>query len=563
MARAGLFSGRKVGLPMLRPGQWLAAFALFVTIVYPLFVLLQSSIWIDGTLDFKNYLGIFSLRPSRALIALWGSTWVSVASVVFAGLIGIPLALLFERVALPAKSFLAAVATLPIVLPPLVGVVAFMFLLGESGILPRLLQALLNLEKPPFYLAGVKAVIVVHAYSFYVYFFLFTRAALQNLDGATIEAAQSLGAGRLRVYRKVIFPQLRPATRAAAVLVFMNSMASFSAPFIFAGKYRILTVEIFNSKLQGDMPLAVTQSVVLATISVVFLFMFLRGQKQMQSTGQKGTPPRARPLVSRGARILAAVVATVCGLLLALPHLTLVLISFVKNGTWTSQLLPEVYTLENYFNLFRDPKVADPIFNSLRMAALATGGNVVLALSLAYWNTRRRWLLHRLSELFVMLPWAIPGTVIAIALIVSLNEPHWFTGGAVLVGSFWILPLAYFIRHLPVVYRASHAAFLQVDRSLEEAAQSLGGGTWLTWRKILLPAIRPGLLAGALLAMVMALGEFVSSILLYTFNNRPISIAILNEVRLFNLGSAAAYGIFLTIIIFAITWLASKWGELR
>ncbi|RMD98495.1 MAG: ABC transporter permease subunit [Calditrichaeota bacterium] len=239
------------------------------------------------------------------------------------------------------------------------------------------------------------------------------------------------------------------------------------------------------------------------------------------------------------------------------------MISFVKNGTWTSQLLPNQFTLENYFNLVRDPKVAEPILNSVQMAAIATVGNVLLALMVSYWNVLKGWWWKRVSEIVVMLPWAIPGTVIAIALIVAYNRPHWFTLGQVLVGTFWILPLAYFIRHLPVVYRATHSAFSRFEKSQEEAARSLGAGPFLLWRKVIFPAIRPAVLAGALLVLVMSLGEFVSSILLYTFSNRPISVAILAEVRLFNLGSAAAYGVFLTVLIFLITWLSAKWGELQ
>ncbi|MDQ7054556.1 MAG: ABC transporter permease subunit [candidate division KSB1 bacterium] len=207
--------------------------------------------------------------------------------------------------------------------------------------------------------------------------------------------------------------------------------------------------------------------------------------------------------------------------------------------------------------------MAEPVVNSLKMAALATLGNVGVAVALAYWNARGRWRWGSFSEILVMLPWAIPGTVIAIALIVAFNQPRWLTFGQVLVGSFWILPLAYFIRHLPVVYRACHAAFTRFDPALEEAARSLGAGGVRVWRKIILPAIRPGLLAGGLLALVMSLGEFVSSILLYTFSNRPISVAILSEIRLFNLGSAAAYGMFLTFLILAITYISSRWGELE
>ncbi|MCA9743858.1 MAG: iron ABC transporter permease [Deferribacteres bacterium] len=543
--------------------RWLAILLLVLMIIYPLALMVQQSLLVDGQWSLANYIKFLSPNASRSLTALWGSVWLSLASAFFAALIGVPLALLFERFELPAKQFLSAIATLPIVLPPLVGVVAFLFLAGESGMLPRLLQAIFKLDAPPFYLRGVSAIIVVHAYSFYVYFFLFTRAAFKRLDGATIEAARSLSASNWRIYWQVILPQLRPSISAAAILVFMISMASFSAPFIFPGDYRVLTVEIYNNKLQGDMPMAITQSVMLGMISIAFLYLNLRGEQTMVSTGQKGVPLPPRPLKSRQSRILAGVLALVATFTLALPHLTLLLISFVKNGSWTTQILPDTFTLENFVTLITASRAADPVINSAKMAVLATSLNILFAVIFAYWHTQKRRISGKWSEAMIMLPWAIPGTVVAIALIVTFNKPHWFTGGAILVGTFWLLPLAYFIRHLPVVYRASHAAFLQFDRSHEEAARSLGGGNLLVFRRVVLPAIWPGVIAGALLAMVMSLGEFVSSILIYTFSNRPISVAILGEIRLYNLGSAAAYGVMLTIMIFLVTWLSARWSELR
>ena len=543
--------------------HWLLMGLLLITIAYPLGVLLQESLFASGELSLKHYVDFWHPDRTRSLEALWGSIWVSLLSVMFAGLTGTSLAVLFDRIEIPGRRILTALATLPIVLPPLVGVVAFLFLLGESGVLPRMLQAVFDLETPPFYLSGTTAVIVVHTYSFYVYFFLFTRAALKRLDGSAIEAARSLGAGGFLIFYRVMLPQIMPAIRAASVLVFMISMASFSAPFIFAGKTRILTVEIYNSKLQGNMDVAITQSVMLALISLLFLYFARKGERILQSTGQKGIPLPPRPLKSPMAKWAAAVLAILASFILVLPHFMLLLISFVKNGTWTTQLLPDTFTLENYVNLFRDTRVAEPIMNSAKMAVLATAGNVAIALILAYWNSRRQWKLARFSEALVMLPWAIPGTVIAIALIVAFNRPHWFTLQTVLVGTFWILPLAYFIRHLPVVYRAAFSSFSRFDMAQEEAARSLGAGELLVWRRVILPAIRPGVVAGGLLVLVMSLGEFVSSILLYTFSNRPISVAILSEIRLFNLGSAAAYGMFLTFLIFGIVYISSRWGELE
>jgi iron(III) transport system permease protein len=159
----------------------------------------------------------------------------------------------------------------------------------------------------------------------------------------------------------------------------------------------------------------------------------------------------------------------------------------------------------------------------------------------------------------VMLPYAIPGTVIAIALIAAFNEPHWFTGNNILVGTAVILPLAYFIRHLPIQFRATAAAFAQFDPALDEAGRNLGAKWWRRMSRITLPLILPGVLTGAMVALINALGEFVASILLYTYATEPLSVRIFSELRLFNLGSAAAYSVILTAIIGLVMWLNQKW----
>jgi iron(III) transport system permease protein len=128
----------------------------------------------------------------------------------------------------------------------------------------------------------------------------------------------------------------------------------------------------------------------------------------------------------------------------------------------------------------------------------------------------------------------------------------------VLVGTFWILPLAYFIRHIPFVVRSTVAALEGYDDRLTEASLDLGAGALTTFRRVVLPAIGPGILAGTLLTFVTALGEFVSSVVLYVYANRPISVEILSQLRLYEFGAAAAYSVFLMGLIGVSTLLVRR-----
>jgi iron(III) transport system permease protein len=187
---------------------------------------------------------------------LWNSIWISTASVGLAALIGVPLAFLFARFEFPGRRVLGVLVALPAVLPPLVGVIAFLFLYGESGFIARGVQHLFSLPRAPWALQGAGAILLVHAYSMYVYFYLLTRAGLTSLDTSMTEAAQALGAGRWRTLTRVTLPLLRASLAGAALLTFMTALGSFSAPYVFGGGFRVMPTQIVASKLNGDVPLA-------------------------------------------------------------------------------------------------------------------------------------------------------------------------------------------------------------------------------------------------------------------------------------------------------------------
>ena len=503
---------------------------------------------------------VFSSWRSANVRALVNSLWISVLSVLGAGALGTALAYAFFRYRFPLRRLLMGLAVIPLALPPLVGVLAFLFLYGESGILPRGLQRLFGLADVPFAFEGLSAVWLVHVYSLYVYFYLFVSAALGGIDRSLLEASAGLGASAWTTFRRVILPLIRPALVSAALLVFMISMASFTAPLLFAGTEPFLTTQIYNYKTNGDLDLSATVSTVLTLICLVFLIGLEMGGRPTGAGAGKGAAAAPRPLGSGWGQALALVLAVIGLLFLFLPVGTVVLLSFAAEGSWTYQILPQRYTLENYRLLFEDPDVLAPILNSIRMAALATAANVVFGVAAALVIVKARLPGRGAVRLLTALPFAIPGTVIGVNLIVAFNEPGPLSFGQVLVGTFWILPLAYFVRHIPLVVRATTASLERYDDRLSEASADLGAPFRTTFRRVVLPLVGPGIVAGTLLTLVTALGEFVSSILLYVYSNRPISVEILAQLRLFNFGSAAAYSVFLMLLIGLVTVLAGRLG---
>ena len=530
------------------------AILLFWLVGYPLVLTLLEAL---GAPRFTlAHFADFARRPAEWQ-ALWASLWISLVTVILSAAIGVPLAFLFERAEFPGRRALGVLVALPVALPPLVGVIAFLFLYGESGFASRAVQAVLRLEQPPWRLSGPAAILLVHAYSMYVYFYLFTRAGLARLDFAYLEAAKSLGAGRWRTAFAVTLPLLSPALSGAALLTFMTSLASFSAPYVFGGSFRVMTTQIVASKLNGDMSLAMVETVALAAVGFAGLYLLRRTEARSVVGTVRGVAPR-RALA--GGRFVLAAAGWVLAALLLLPHASLILLSFVPRNTWTTEALPPVLDLGNYASLFREPEHLRPIVNSLWMAAAATAAALLLgflAADAAVRGRRRgRFALGNALEWLIAAPWALPGTVFAMALAAAFSVHRPAAARFVLVGTAAILPLGYLVRSLPLTGRAAFAGLRQMDPALEEAAASLGAGAGRRLTRIVLPHLKPALLAGASLAFLTSLGDFVVSIVLYTYSTRPISIEILSAMRLQEIGVAAAYGVLLTVLSAAafLTW---------
>ncbi len=542
-----------------RRQSWLIALPVILlllwTVVYPNAAVIAGS--------FENGLGHwreFAASPADRE-ALWTSLVISVASVFASLAIGVPLAFLLGRFEFPGRRLLRAVATLPAALPPLVGVIAFLFLYGESGLVTRVVQRALGMAEAPWRLKGVGAIVFVHAYTMYVYVFLFVSAGLERFDATLDEAASGLGANTWQRLRRVTLPLLMPAVAGSALLVFMNALGSFSAPYVFGGGLRVLSTQILASKTNGAMGLAYVETTVLALSAVAGLVLFRwLDRKRRYTLASKGGRSR-RTIRSRRIQILTTVASAAIVVALVLPHLMVILVSFARDGAWTTQVLPPEYTFENYRRLFSESELWKPITNSVSMALIATAANLVVCFIAGYLIVLRKFGGRGLLELLVALPWAIPATAIALGLAATFNRNDLLTGRVLLVGTFWILPLAYFIRDIPLVASAVESSLRQMDASLEDAARGLGASWMMTMRRVILPAARPGLVAGGLLAAVTAVGEFVASVVLYTHSNRPISMEILAQLRALAFGTAAAYSVLLIFLVLLMTLAARSFEE--
>jgi len=527
----------------------IVAFFAVSYILFPLWSLVREST--GGTsFSINAYRGL--LRPSL-LEASFNSIVISTLSVIGSAIVGTFLAYVLCFVDVPAKAFFSRALLIPLALPPLVGVISFLFLIGESGMLSRILSAILGLPSSFFTVSGWTGILIVHIYSFYVYFYLLVSSALSQLDGNALDASASLGASRSRTIRRILLPMLTPALVAASLMTFMASMASFSAPLLFGGTTRFLTLEIYTAKLNGDDSSAAALSILLAAISVLILFLLRWWQShQRVLLDSKGT--RRASVIAHGkfARWILTALTMGIALLFALPIMTVAVLSFVKEGTWTYQIFPSSFTVANYSKLLTQSDLLDPLLNSVRMSSAATALTILIGVIAAYLIVRKKFWGRKVLEGVLSIPFGIPGTVIAVGLILSFSRPTIFSFESILIGTFWIMPLAYAVRNLPLQYRSTAAGLEAVSNSLYDAAEVLGSPPATTFRRVILPLIAPSIISGALLVFVNSAGEFVSSILLYTYGTKPVSVEILSQLRLFNIGGAAVQSTLLMVLVFIV-----------
>ncbi|MGW0434209.1 ABC transporter permease [Micromonospora sp. NPDC003197] len=530
------------------------ALVLWGYVVQPMLATFLESVNTDGVDNYTSFLSGDGVARSSLLTSLA----ISAASVLLCGIVGVAMAFLLKRFSFPGRKLIEAIILVPAALPPLIGAISFQLLYSETGILPRGLQQLFGTESPVLPFSGIAGVLIVHTFTMYPFFYLSASAALAGMDPSVEEAAYNLGAGRVRVWRTILLPMLTPALVSASLLVFMTSLASYTAPLLF-GVDQTMTMQIYINRTNGDLPMASTYASVLGVVSVLFLLgmRWYEGRRSYRSQS-KGVAAHRREVTNPFGRWLALVGSLLATVVLLAPVATIALVAFSADGSWTTEVVPSEYTTENFKTIFTDPKAFEPILNSLQMSLLATVACVVFGVLIAYAVRRLRFFGRGLLDVAVMLAWALPGTVVAINLISAFSTGNAFSFGQVLVGTFWIMPLAYFVRFLPLVFRSSNAALAQLDPSLEEAARNLGASWWRAFRTVTLRLMLPGVLAGALLAFVNGVGEFVASVLIYTSSTAPISVEINNRMYSFEIGTAAAYGMLQVLLIFVVMVVSGR-----
>ncbi|MCX7328050.1 MAG: iron ABC transporter permease [Hyphomicrobiales bacterium] len=528
----------------LRTDPWtlvaLAALAfLAVFVVLPLFELLRQSVigQESGRFGLENFVTFFESRYFRR--ALGNSFLVATLGTVLALMIGLPLAFVFARYDFPAKRWIEVAILMSMLSPPFVGAYAWILMFGRSGIVTEAGRSI-GLELPTIY--GPVGIAIASAFGLYPLVFLVVRGALSRVSATIEEAAASLGRSPFYVVWSVTLPLVIPAVVTSALLVFLGIISDFGTPAILGEgeRYPVLATLAFSlylSEIGAETGMAATTSMILVglALALVLVARFLATRRLVANDGASSRSPE--PLPARTAWVMAAGVAALV-LIANMPLFVVVISSFLEVRGVVFQ---PALTLDNYTKAFG--ALGNALTNSLIYASVALALTIVAGTALGYYVSRRSGPLARILDLLIMIPYVVPGTVLGIGYAQVFNGPPLF-----LTGTAGIIAMVYFVRKLPYMMRASSSIVYQIDRNLEDASLNLGVPPGQGFFRIMVPLMRPGVLAGASIAWVEIFNELSASIVLYTGATRTLPIAAYQQSLGGDVGMAAAYATMLIVV---------------
>ena len=509
-------------------------------LVYPIFLTIGGAVTKDtpdGTRFTLEHFRLVFQDPTLRR-GVFNAFKIAACTTTVAIAIALPLAFFSARYKFPLKPVFSALILVPLILPPFVGAIGVQMILGREGAL----NALLGTDFDILGRAAFWGIVAVQALSLYPIIFLNATAALANLDPALDDAAQNLGAGPWRRFFRVTLPLIRPGLFAGATIVFIWSFTELGTPLVF--DYRDVTpVQIFNGLKEVEtsaQPYALTLVMLAAAIGCYLLGKLVFGGKAYAMYAKASRAASERSLPPLGAAGVAGAFALVTALAL-LPHIGVVLTAFSQTGAWYRSVIPTRFTTHNFETALSDPEAFGSIVNSLKLASAAMVLDLILGLLIGYIIVRTRIRGRGLLDALSMLPLAVPGLVMAFGYVaLTLRWPFGrgdpLEGVISVVGAtpspLLLLVIAYAVRRLPYMVRATVAGLQQTSGELEEAAMNLGASRVYAVRKVIVPLIAANLIAGCLLAFSFAMLEVSDSLLLAQQQKHfPITKAILSMLN--------------------------------
>lgn len=505
---------------------------LIAFILFPILQVIQRSVTGPEGFTLANYARYFA-HP-RIASTIGHSLWVSGLSTVLTVALAFVFAYALTRTTIPGRGLLHTLALLPLVAPSLIQALALIFLFGRNGLITaRLLGADVNIY-------GWHGIVISEVFYCFPHALIILYTTLSAVDTRLDEAAQSLGASDWRTFWTVTVPSAKYGLMSAAFLVFNLVITDFGNPKVIGGDYNVLATEIYN-QVSGQQNLAMgsTVSVILmvpAVLAFLLEFYFSRRNYALISGQARPFLRPTRPGVARAFNGFCWLIVS----MILLVYVTIVTASFIK--LWGYDFTP---TLKHY--RFEASAGWEVLWISLEVSVVGGLLGAVFSLLTAYIVEKKRPPGARLLYLLAIIPAAIPGMVLGLAYIFAFNRP-----GVVFYGTIWILVIANIVHYLTLGVLAGIANLKQIDRSLEEAAVSLGAGVLMTFRRVLFPLSRVAFVSSALYFFMTSMVTISAVIFLYAPGTKTAAISVLLLDDAGESGEAAAMSTLIIAVILGV-----------
>ena len=530
----------------------LTIFVLFVFMIYPILKTTMASFVENGQelalanltlVNFKKF-----LEGATFTKALWHSIMVGILTSVVSAALALPAAYAVARVSIPFRNFILALMVIPIIAPPFIGAYSWITLLGRRGIITHFLDSWFGIEMPSLY--GLFGIVVALSLHYFPYIFLFVQGALAASDPYIEESAHLMGARRSWIIRTITLPLVLPTIAAGTLIVLAKALGNFGVPAILGGEYYVLPTLIYY-QIHGFFNLNAASAIALVNVLITLMAILLLGwiNRKRRFITITSVTRRSKQHTGLGAQILANCYIWILLLFALLPQIVIVFSSFAER--WGGSLLPTQYGFANYLSVWEE--TSRPIFNSLILASAATLMCVVFGSLAAYTSVRRKFFGKWALDLTIMLPFIIPGIVTGVAFLTTFN-----TGPVVLAGTAMIIVLAYFTRRIAYIFRSVSASIAQVDNKMEEASTICGASWGWTVRKVTVPLIAPGILAGSILVFSTLITEMSVTIILYSARWKTISISIFEQLTNDDVLEASTVGAIAIVMTLILVFSAAK-----
>lgn len=531
---------------------------LIVFVLFPLTRIFYDAFTNDiGQFTLSNFVQFFT--DPYYLRSFWKSMFLGVSAVITTSVIGVSVAFLLVRYDFPGRGLFSFLTLLPLILPPLVGVLGFVFILGRAGTVNVILMDWFGLQNPINFMYGMHGVLLVETIHLFPLVTLSVVDALSKVDPALEEAAAGMGAKSWRRFWDITLPLTTPGYVSAALLVFIWTFADFITPLV-VGVQDLLAPQAYLNIMQFVDRQIFQMGIVISALLVVLAIIFVLVARQYvaikdysslaYSKIQRRRLGPVQTWLAIGLLILLLVVSFI-------PQLG-VLLAAVGRG-WALTPFPIHYTLE----FFRQVSIETPKFivNSFLFSGLAVALCLAIGVPMAWIMARTKAPGRGTMDALTTLILAIPGTAIGIAYIRAFNYPLPVID-VPLTGMWLILPLVLAVRRLPYTVRGSHSSLLLVHKSMEEAAQNVGATKLRTFRDITVPLIWKGIVVGALFSFLMSIQEASATIFLTLGGWEMIPFGIFTFYIAGSQSQAAALGVILiamcAVSLFIINRIAGR-----